>query len=206
MFYKAFKDAMELVRIPEQQTCTEYQPWNVGDGTVYGAEFEFSKSLNFISALLQNYSAYGNVTVVKSQIDMSEAEYRSRKNFEKTGQNIEDTREMAGQSPYVVNAGISYNNRESGLNTGVFYNIKGPTLTIVGGGLFPDIYTEPFHSLNFSINKKFGEDQNTTVDVKVSNLLNEKRESYFKAYEAEKQIYNRLNPGRTISVGLSYKF
>ncbi|MGM0375189.1 MAG: TonB-dependent receptor domain-containing protein [Bacteroidota bacterium] len=206
IFYKKFEDPIELVRIPEQQTSTEYQPRNVGDGTVYGAEFEFTKSLHIFSPLLRNFSTNGNVTFVKSKIDMTESEYRSRKNFEKTDENIENTREMAGQSPYVINAGLSYNDSNKGLDAGVFYNVKGPTLTIVGGGLFPDIYSEPFHSLNFNLNKKFGEDQKTTVDIKISNLLNEKRESFFKAYEAQKQIYNQINPGRSISIGLSYKF
>ncbi|MFO8001864.1 MAG: TonB-dependent receptor [Marinilabilia sp.] len=206
IFHKKFDDPIELVRIPEQQTSTEYQPRNVGDGTVYGAEFEFTKGLKAISPLLQNFSANGNVTFVMSKIDMSESEYRSRKNFEKTGENIEDTREMAGQSPYVINAGLSYNDSNKGLDAGVFYNVKGPTLTIVGGGLFPDIYSEPFHSLNFNLNKKLGENKKTTVDIKISNLLNEKRESYFKAYEARQQIYNSINPGRSFSIGVSYKF
>lgn len=58
---------------------------------------------------------------------------------------------MAGQSPYAINADIIYNNPDSGWASNLFYNMKGPTLTIVGIGLYPDIYVAP--SLNFSINK-----------------------------------------------------
>jgi hypothetical protein len=40
-----------------------------------------------------------------------------------------------------------------------FYNVKGATLTIVGSGLFPDVYTLPYNNLNFSFNKSFGKDE-----------------------------------------------
>jgi outer membrane receptor protein involved in Fe transport len=206
VFYKQFDKPIELVRIPEQQTSTEYQPRNVGDGQLYGLEFEFSKNLDFVSPLLRHFNVNSNLTLVESEIEMTEAEYQSRKAYEKTGETVEDTREMAGQSPWVVNAGLTYNNYETGLAAGLFYNVKGETLSIVGAGLFPDIYIESFHSLNFSLNKKFGEEQNTKMEVKVSNILDESKESYYQSYNAENQVYNIFNPGRTFSIGLSYQF
>jgi len=112
---------------------------------------------------------------------------------------------MAGQSPYVINAGFSYSNYKNGLSTGVFYNVKGSTMSIVGAGVFPDMYVEPFHSLNFSLNKKLGEEQRTKIDFKVSNILDESQKSYFKSYKAQDQPYRIYHPGRTFSVGLSYK-
>lgn len=39
----------------------------------------------------------------------------------------------------------------------VYDNVKGPTLNIVELGLFPDIYTMQFHSLNASLSSPFGE-------------------------------------------------
>ncbi|MDN5292558.1 MAG: hypothetical protein PWQ06_2797, partial [Anaerophaga sp.] len=196
VFYKQFDKPIELVRIPEQQTSTEYQPRNVGDGQLYGLEFEFSKNLDFVSPLLRYFNVNSNLTLVESKIEMTDAEYQSRKAYEKTGETVDDTREMAGQSPWVINAGLTYNNYETGLAAGLFYNVKGETLSIVGAGLFPDIYIESFHSLNFSLNKKFGEEQNTKVELKVSNILDESKESYYQSYKAENQVYNIFNPGR----------
>ncbi|PKP36015.1 MAG: TonB-dependent receptor, partial [Bacteroidetes bacterium HGW-Bacteroidetes-15] len=205
-FYKKFIDPIELVRIPEQQTNTEYQARNVGDGQLYGIELEFRKDLDFISKALSNFNLSSNVTFVKSTINMTSTEFNARKTFERSGETIENTREMAGQSPFVVNAGISYSHYESGWDAGVFYNVKGSTLTIVGAGLYPDIYIEPFHSLNLSVNKKIGKDKNTVIDFKVANILNENVESVFKSFKSNLEIYNSMNPGRTFSVGLSYKF
>ncbi len=205
-FYKSFDDPIELVRIPEQQTSTEYQPRNVGDGQLYGLEIEFNKDFGFISNNLEKLNLYGNFTYVYSIISMTETEFNSRKTYEKAGETIEDKRDMAGQSPYVINLGITYRDIEKGLSTGFFYNVKGSTLYIVGGGLFPDIYIEPFNSLNFSFNKSIGKNKKTNIDFKASNLLAEKMESYYKSFGAKDQYFHSLNPGRTFSIGISHRF
>lgn len=205
-FYKQFDNPIELVRIPEQQTSTEYQPRNVGDGKLYGFEVEFRKDLDFIAKALENFNLSANVTVVESIIEMTDVEYNARKTFEKSGETIGNTRVMAGQSPWVINGGFSYGNNDKGWDAGIFYNVKGSTLTIVGGGLYPDIYIEPFHSLNLSVSKRLGKDNNTSIDFKVSNILNQKVESIFKSYDTEPKTYSSMNPGISFGFGLSYKF
>ncbi|WP_088655950.1 TonB-dependent receptor [Geofilum rhodophaeum] len=206
VFYKQFSDPIELVRIPEQQTSTEYQPRNVGEASLYGIEFEFNQGLDLLSPMLSGLSVNGNLTLVQSKAEMPEAEYNARKAYEKTGQNIARERAMAGQSPWVVNAGLVYAAAEKGWDAGLFYNVKGPTLLIVGAGLFPDIYQSPFHSLNLSLSKKLGEEQRTSLSFKASNLLNQDQESYYEAYGAANETYSYRAPGRSFSVGLSHRF
>lgn len=205
-FYKTFDNPIELVRIPEQQTSTEFQPRNVGDGLLYGVELEFRKELDFISPALRNLSINSNITLVESQIDMTDLEFNSRKGFERTGETIENTRQMAGQSPYVINAGITYTNTEAGIESGLFYNVKGPTLSIVGVGLYADVFLESFHSLNFSFIKRLGKDRNSTIDFKISNILNDKVESFYTSFEADKQIFTSINPGISFGIGFGHKF
>lgn len=205
-FYKTFDNPIELVRIPEQQTSTEYQPRNVGDGTLYGFEVELTKSLGIVSEKLENFALTGNYTYVKSEIEMSDVEFRARKNFEKTGETVDRERDMAGQAPWVINLGITYSNIEKGIRSGIFYNVKGETLEIVGAGLFPDVYREPFNSLNFGFNKTFGEERRTGIDFKISNLLDDRIESFYQSFAADDQIFNSFNPGRTFSLGISHKF
>jgi outer membrane receptor protein involved in Fe transport len=204
IFYKSFDDPIELVRIPTAQNASEFQPRNVGDGQVYGAEVEFRKHLGFISPALDKISLSTNVTVVESVIDMTDTEFTSRKNFEKDGENVEDTREMAGQAPYIINAGLSYSDIDRALDMGFYYNVKGETLTVVGGGIFPDVYSEPFHSLKFSLNKAFGPDQRTSLSFNVSNILNDLREEFYTSFRAEDQVFTRFNPGISFSLGLKY--
>ncbi len=205
-FYKQFDKPIELVRIPEAQTTTEFQPRNVGNGQLYGIELEFRKNLDFIAPGLEFFNISTNVTLVRSQIDMSETEFRARKNFEREGETIEDTREMAGQAPWVINAGLSYSNPEAGVDAGLFYNVKGQTLSVVGIGLYPDVYIQPFHSLNFSFIKRVGANRNTSIDFKVNNILNDRVESVFQSFQADDQFFSSINPGVGISLGLSHNF
>ncbi len=205
-FYKLFDNPIELVRIPEQQTSTEFQPRNVGDGQVLGIELELRKNLEFISPALRDFNLVGNFTLVRSLIDMTDIEYNSRKTYEKIGETISRQRAMAGQAPYVINLGLNYMSYDNGITTGLFYNVKGETLYIVGAGLFPDVYFEPFHSLNFSFAKKFGKNDATSIDFRVSNILNDNLETFYQSFEAEPQVFSRINPGRAFSIGLSHSF
>jgi outer membrane receptor protein involved in Fe transport len=206
LFYKQFKSPIEMVRIPQQQTGSEFQPRNVGDGQVVGIEVEARKNLGFIAAGLDKFLFNMNVTLVQSKIEMTDLEYNSRKSFEKIGETIERHREMAGQSPYVINAGFTYTNDTLGVDVGLFYNVKGPTLYIVGAGLFPDVYFDPFHSLNFSASKKFGEGNRSAIDFRVSNILDQSLQYNYKGFQAEPEIFSRMNPGRAFSIGFSHKF
>ncbi len=203
-FYKTFDNPIELVRIPEAQTTNEFQPRNVGDGTVLGIELEFGKSLGFINEAMSNLTVTGNITVVKSEIEMTDVEYNSRVGFEKEGQTIDRTRQMAGQAPYIINAGLNYSKPEAGLSTGLFYNVKGATLTVVGGSLFPDVYSEPFHSLNFNLNKDFGPDNKFSLSFQIVNILGDQREEFFRGFNAADQIFTAFSPDTSFGLGLSY--
>ncbi|MEM6525933.1 MAG: TonB-dependent receptor [Bacteroidota bacterium] len=204
LFYKTFDRPIELVRLYSAQTNNEFQTRNVGNGRVYGFELEFRKKLDFLIPSLNNWGINGNLTLTESQIDMFSNELEARREFLKEGEDFEDTREMAGQAPYVINAGITYENIDNGLDAGIFYNVQGPTLLVVGGSLFPDVFTEPFHSLNFNLNKRFGE--SLGVNLSVSNVLNDVREQFFQNFEAEDQYFERWSPGTSIGVGISYSF
>jgi hypothetical protein len=205
-FYKVFDSPIEMVRIPEQQTSAEFQPRNVGAAGLIGAEIELRKNLEFLSPKLADFGINLNFTYVESYVDMTDVEYNSRLTFERIGETIPRQRQMAGQAPYVINAGLTYGNFENGINAGLFYNVKGETLTIVGTGLIPDVYTDPFHSLNFSFSKSIGEKQNTTIDFRVNNILNDNIDLYYRSFEAERQAFTRMTPGRAFSIGVSHAF
>ncbi len=206
VFYKQFNSPIELVRIPAAPNSNDFQPRNVGDGQLFGAEFEIRKSLAFITESLSNFIFSGNVTYTYSEIDMTDAEFFARLGAEKEGETIEKTRAMAGQAPYIINGGFSYDNRKLNLSSGVYYNVRGRTLEVVGGQSVPDVFTEPFHSLNYTLNKTFGKDNNMSLNFKVTNILNDARESFFGAFGAEDQVFTRLLPGTAFSLGFGYKF
>ncbi len=203
-FFKDFSNPIEMVRIAEQQTSTEFQPRNVGKGKMIGAEIEWNASLNSISNYFENIFFNGNITLINSSLKMSAVEYNSRKDYERAGETIKETRQMAGQSPFVINSGLSYYGANNKSNFGIYYNVKGPTLNIVGLGLFPDIYTMPFHSLNASLSSPFGEKKRNEIKIRVSNLLNDDALHTFKSFQANDEVFSKYLPGFSISIGLTF--
>lgn len=202
-FYKGFTNPIEIVQYV--QAANNFQPRNVGDGRVVGLELEFRKSLGDMESTLGNFSVNGNVTVTQSQIEMSETEFTSRVNNARDGEMVDNVRDMAGQAPYLVNGGLSYSDRTSGLEFGAFYNVQGRTLQFVGIADRPDIYTRPFHSLNLTASYGFGDDSRYKLGMKVDNLLMSKRESVFESFGAEDQLFTSLAPQLSLGVSLSYR-
>lgn len=203
-FYKDFKDPIELTfyeSAPDQLT-----PRNLGNASVFGIEFEFRKSLGFLLNSLENLKFNINASYIESDLTMFEDEYNRRVNAARDGESIEKSRELQGQSPYLINAGLNYSDSEIGLQTGLFFNVQGETLEVVGTGIVPDVYTVPFNSLNFTFNKKLGEEKKSTVDIKISNILNSKRKSVYKSYKASDKTFTQFNPGTEFSIGYSYNF
>ncbi len=202
-FYKTFKNPIEIVQYV--QIANNFQPRNVGDGAILGAEIEARKNLGFISSALQEIDFNANVTVIDSKIDMNATEYQSRQDNSRDGEVVSSTREMAGQAPYIVNAGISYSGFDNFIDAGLFYNVQGSTLQFVGMADRPDVFTVPFNSLNFNMSKGFGEDGKMSVSFKVNNLLNAKRALEYQSFMAEDQIFSTLAPGRTFKLSFSYQ-
>ena len=203
-FYKGFKNPIEIVQLINSPG--NFQPRNVGDAQVYGAEFEIIQKLDVISEKLSKLTFNANVTVAYSEIQMSQSEIRSRQSSARAGETVETTRRMAGQAPFIINTGLSYSDRETGLTAALSYNVQGETLQFVGFGNSTDVYSVPFNSLNMKLGKTFGVDQRFSASFKVSNILADAKEKVFRNFEAQDQFLSRLYPGREFSVGISYKF
>lgn len=203
-FYKSFDAPIEIVQFV--QAPNSFQPRNVGDGKVLGLELEARQNFGFIAPELDVFSMNANVTIADSKIEMSPSEYNSRINIARDGQEIANERNMAGQSPLIVNAGISYAGRSNGLEAGIFYNMQSETLTYVGIANIPDVYTVPFHALNFNASYTTGAKDHIKIGFGVDNILNDDKEFVYRAYNAEDQLFSRLSPGREFSLSFGYSF
>ncbi|MCF8368326.1 MAG: TonB-dependent receptor [Bacteroidales bacterium] len=205
-FYKTFIDPIEIVQYATQ--TGSFQPRNVGDAEVVGAEAELRQDLEPIIGVLKNFRFSFNFTYNSSRIKLSKTEYDSRAENARTGETVKEYRDMALLAPIIVNGGIAYNGETKGfaenLEAGLYYNVQGRTLEYVGIADRPDIFTEPFHSLNFNTNKKFGKDKKYQLGLKIENILNAKRESIFKSYNSNNAYFERLDPGIKIKLRFSY--
>lgn len=206
-FYKMFDNPIEVVQFASQAGA--FQPRNVGNGTVIGLEFEARQSLAFLSKRLNNFNLAMNVTITESQIELSATEYESRVMNARSGQEISEFRDMAGQAPWIINSGIEYNGDKGfgeNLNIGLYYNVQGETLLFSGIADRPDIYTVPFHGINMNVSKRFGKKEQFNAGIMLKNVLNAKKEAVFKSFEAEDEYFFSLRQGTTVSLKMSYSF
>jgi len=202
-FYKNFKDPIEMSYF--LSASDQFIPLNTGKATVYGAEFELRKNFGFMLEKLEDFSFNLNFSLIKSELEMTDAELERRTLSLRDGETLNDTRDMQGQSPYLINFGLNYAN-DNGWQSSLYYNVQGKTLQVVGTGDVPDAYTMPFNSLDFILNKSFGKEQNSNINFSIKNLLDSKMEARYQSYEAEDQIFSSLSPGMGISLGYTYKF
>jgi hypothetical protein len=203
-FYKSFTDPIELVAFPEAPN--NLQPQNVNSADVYGAELEIRKNFGFITEGLKKFSVNANFSVIESVVEMSQQEFESRQLAARDGQTIDDERNLQGQSPYLINVGLRYDDNEKGWQGGLFYNVQGETLQVVGIRNVPDAYTQPFHNMSFRLSKAFGEEKQSSINFGFSNILNDVIETNYNSFQAESRIYSRRDPGQQVSLGYSYKF
>lgn len=207
-FYKFFKNPIEIVQYLSIKNA--FQPRNVGNGQLAGLEFEMRQNLGLFSEKMENFVFSTNLTYTSSRIKQSETELTSRNDNARNGEKVEEYREMAGQAPFIINAGLSFEGSDkgflNGFEAGLFYNVQGPTLEVVGIADRPDVYTTSFNSLNLNINKTFGDRKKLQVGLKVENILGDVKESVFQSFNASDQFYTYLNQGRSVQLRLGYKF
>ena len=209
-FYKYFINPIEIIQIAS--ASDNFQPRNVGNAEVLGAEFEVKKRLNFLAKKMDNFIANFNYTFTSSRVEMSEMVRESKEANARTGEDVGKYRDMAGQSPFLINAGLGYEGSKDTVgffrNTriGVYYNVQGKTLQYVGITERPDVYSVPFHSINLTGSKKFGKKNQFKISVKATNLLNDIKEQVYVSFNSEDQIFSSLMPARTFKLGFSMKF
>jgi len=202
-FFKSFKDPIELTYFAS--ATDQFQPRNLGSAMVFGTEFEIRKNFGFLGDIFDDFSMNINASLIFSQLEMGETELELRRLSLREGETLDSKRNLQGQSPYLINAGLVYKN-DHGWMTNLYYNVQGKTLQVVGTGDVPDVYTMSFHRLDFILNKSFGKDFSSTISFSVKNILNDDTDSFYHSFKAQDQIFSHFSPGRGFSLGYTYKF
>jgi hypothetical protein len=145
VFTKRITDAIEE---SVDMTADAYRSWiNSPDkAQCDGWEFEIRKHFGFITNYLSNLSISGNYSRVFSSVHYTILEYPG----------IVYTRNLQGQSPYVINAGITFNEPTYGTSLNIMYNRFGERINAVGSvkeDRLKNIYEEPVDMVDFSLNQ-----------------------------------------------------
>lgn len=204
LFSKSFKDPIEIA-VVNQDSSGEFIATNRDKATVRGVEVELRKNLLTFNNLTINLNT--NASFISARQTMADDEYDARVIFADQGQKISRERELQGQSPYMINLGLLAVESEKEIEAGFFYNVQGPTLEFVGAGGIPDVYTEPFHNVDFSASKVFnGTKMTKKITFTAKNLLQEKRQSYYVWNEEKSGLFRSFSPGILFNLGVSLTF
>jgi len=196
-FYKNFDSPIEKVINPEAANV-EITWKNVDQAMLYGIELEARKNLAFIHSSLQYFNIGANLTLVKSETTIDEAELEQIRSQDP---GASATRPMFGQAPYSVNAFLNFNHPVLGLEINGTYNVSGSRLVLVIQGATPDVYEEAFHSLNFNVSKTLG--KHFKIAFAATNVLNDRKEQTY-TYKGEKYDFQSYRSGQTFSLGVKY--
>ena len=200
LFYKHFQNPIEWTYTVNGGTDYTYSNVNAEKADNYGIELDIRKNLDFIG--MRNFSLSFNGALIKSKVNFAEG---SR----------EKSRPMQGQSPYLINTGLFYQEPKSGWNAAILYNRIGKRIVGVGRSMgtgdnivnIPDSYEMPRNTIDLSVSKKFGE--HVEVKFAVRDLLAEKI-TFLQFQETThgtlEQINRQYKPGRNFNLNISYNF
>lgn len=203
VFYKDFKNPIEFIMNPASNADRQnYEYRNAVKATSYGAELEVRKDI------ARNFSVFTNLTYIFSEVTFN--------NLSAGGKEESSSRPLQGQSPYLLNAGLQYNNAKKGLTGALLYNRVGPRLYLVGspppGAGFYDVYDKPRDLLDFQIGKKILHNRGE-LKLTVSDIFNQYVAQYDNLTDKESynqkdgdRITNRFKQGTTFTLGFTYDF
>ncbi len=205
LFHKHFDNPIEWTYTMTGGTDPVYSYVNAKGANNYGIEVDLRKSLDFVG--LTDWS-----------LSLNAAWIRSRVQFEKGSSNL--NRPMQGQSPYLVNAGVYYNNAGAGWSGAVLYNRIGKRIVGVGNRYgtssdgdarnIPNSYEMPRNSVDLSAGKALG---HWELKLAVRDLLAERcRFMQFEEVTTDgerrtiEEVTRSWKPGRTVILTVSCRF
>ncbi|WEK36412.1 MAG: TonB-dependent receptor [Candidatus Pseudobacter hemicellulosilyticus] len=167
VFYKYFDKPIEQIFNLGGGGASTFSFQNPDKATSYGVELEFRKRLDFAQAL-RNFTFQANAAYIHSKVETD-------------AKNIQIDRPMQGQSPYLINLGLNYDNQEKGFSATLLFNQIGQRIYLVGdvtqGAGQPDIYEAPRPVLDFQMAKKLLKEK-AEIRLTVSDILNRKQYFY----------------------------
>lgn len=200
-FYKNFLNPIETINRTGTSGAPELYFTNVKSSTNFGGELELRTNLGFItkkdSSWLNNFSIYSNISIIHSEVNLDDFA------------GAEESRPLQGQSPYIINCGIFYQNKKKDFGVNLSYNVIGPRIYIVGNVQEPSVWEMGRNVIDLQISKSFLDNKLelklNLKDALAQNLVYFQDLNHNKTYDIG--IDNRwqeVNFGQTVNLSLKY--
>ncbi len=194
VFYKEFTDPIESVILASADSeLTSFDNAEAADNI--GVEFELYKNLDFLNdwwgwgAVWEKFYINTNYAWIDSEITL---------NDRNSDIQTSNQRPLQGQSPYVWNFQLGYDDDDRNINAALVYNVFGERIVDVGVNGAPDILEQPRPSLDFVYTQGFG---NWKLKARLKNLLDPDIE-----LTQGKETTRITSVGREFKLAVEYKF
>lgn len=206
LFGKFFNKPIEWTYTVAGGTDLVYSYKNADNAYSFGLELDVRKNLAFIGAPW--LSLIFNGALIKSHVEFA-------------ADDLDHSRPMQGQSPYLINTGLFYTHPDGNFNASLLYNRIGKRIIGVGRSMghaddavrIPDSYEMPRNTLDFSLSQRFA--KHFEVKLSIKDILGEK--VMYKQFEDGvkladgtvkdvEEVTRSFTPGRNYSLSLTYNF
>jgi TonB-dependent receptor len=198
-FYKRFNNPIETV-VRYAGSGTSFTYGNADQATSIGAELEVRKSFRSLSGIpfIQNITLLMNASLIKSEVELGS---------QFVGQ--DNKRQLQGQSPYLVNAGLYYNDQDNGFQVNLLYNVIGRRIFQVGDNLTPTIYDMPRNVIDLNITKSIGD--RLEIRAGIQDILNQpfrliQDSNLDSDITSVDETYQKYRRGSYTTLGINYRF
>jgi TonB-dependent receptor len=151
-FYKEFINPIEVVFVPDIPGQAFYT--NVASATTYGVEAEFRTLLSTLAgvknerSILNKFTLSANAAYIKSNVKVEGIKYFDPAKFS-------TDRPLQGQSPYLINGSLGFNDEKSGFSSTVSVNRVGDRLAVAGNYQVFELYEKARTVVDFQLAKYF---------------------------------------------------
>lgn len=194
-FYKNFEDPIEVLVLPSTELIRSWV--NAPEATNYGVEIELRSSLGIIAPALSDFRFNGNLTLVQSEVQAggTTTVYIPNQGPVELS-TIDRDRALQGQSPYVLNLGLTWFSEGAGASASLLYNRFGERIDAVGREASPDIYEEARNQLDLVLERGFGAFK---TKLSLSRLLGNEV-----TFTQGGEVLRQYDRGRSVSVSVSW--
>lgn len=206
-FYKKFDNTIEA-HLRQFGSDLSYVYVNTKEAYSVGGEIDVRKNFasladnNGFFRAFKDFTLVLNASAIKSEVNTNDPSER------------DSMRVMQGQSPFIVNTGLYYQNEKSDVTISALYNVIGKRIVFIGDQDNPHIWELPRNSLDLTLIKGIG--KNFQIKAGIKDLLNNKVNwvQYFDFDQAQpdggskrverKVDYYNFKPGTIFSLGFSF--
>jgi hypothetical protein len=138
---------------------------NAQSAYAMGVEIDMRKNLGFIgealnAGIFSDIDLVMNASLIKSEVTNTNVINQAFKS------------QLQGQSPYIINAALYYQNDSTGWQGSIVYNVYGPSLYLFGTKDYPSWGMMPRNQLDLTITKVIS--KKVAVTLGIQDIFNQK--------------------------------